>query len=107
MDAKLTIEKPTATPKGLHDRGQVTLTCESCERPLLVVQITANTADLQKAKIPKTVSRIRACCGSCGGSSTIADIEGLFHAGSPNDDTTIEPQDPDDDGVVLFVSRSK
>jgi hypothetical protein len=94
------------TLKGLKDGGIVTLSCTSCQRELLCLQLTS----IENEPAASVLTRIAAKCGFCGGHSEVEQVAGQFYPGAPSDDLVIDIAS--DDGMtietdVLFKASPK
>ncbi len=91
--------------KGLKNGGIVNFKCNSCDQPLLVLQLVKTNND--KSSV---LTRIAVQCGLCGGCSDVKQISGQFYSGAPNDQMLIDISNDSIDGLetdILFISRSK
>lgn len=71
--------------KGLQDEGLVDFCCRSCNKLLLVLQMTSFKVN------PKAVlTRIVVECGSCNDYSPVQQISGQFYPGAPSDDMAFD-----------------
>ena len=92
--------------KGLKDGGIVTLSCTSCQRELLCLQLTSIVGE----PAASVLTRIAAKCGFCGGHSEVEQVSGQFYPGAPSDDLMIDLADNDSVAIetdVLFKSSPK
>ena len=92
--------------KGLKDGGIVTLSCTSCQRELLCLQLTSIAGE----PTASVLTRIAAKCGFCGGCSEVEQVAGQFYPGAPSDDLVIDLAGNDDTTIetdVLFKSSPK
>lgn len=92
--------------KGLQDKGLVSFECVSCNKSLLVLQLTSIKNDNQT----EISTLIAVKCCECGSFSEIQQITGQFHPGTPNDHMAFDVLDNDTnapDVDILFKAWDK